>query len=195
MKTGIKMMVTPEQRKEVIRIAKAHGLNPDLPFETYGDFAVLYTKNDGDCLSIWSTEWLNFEEHSYEEIDADLFIRTNGTCEEWKPEPGDTIMVWTKNEATAVKREFLSMTKDGKHFICHSECGTYVSGWGNAKPAPKDWTDLVSEDNPAICWVWDREEDEGKCVSVIKRHGPPYVSVMGVKWQNAKFIMWAKDAK
>ena len=97
-------------------------------------------------------------------------------------------MVWNLNEKDAIKREFVSMSKDG----------TYIANWYNAKPAPKGWTDLVSEDNTAICWVWD-DDEEDKTVDLIRRVHPkgpdrfgsnPYIS-----WQNAKFIMWAKDAE
>jgi hypothetical protein len=85
MKTGIKMRVTPEQREAVISIANAHGLIRLSYSGTEGDFVVLYPKNDGDGFAIWDTRYLSFENHHYEEVDPELFIRTNGTCDKEFP--------------------------------------------------------------------------------------------------------------
>lgn len=45
--------------------------------------------------------------------------------EDWKPELGEMIRVWTNfmPEKEAKKLEFVSMSKDGKTFYCHSEVG------------------------------------------------------------------------
>ena len=199
MKTGIKMRVTPDQREEVVRIAKEHGLKMGVSFNINGDFVVLYPKNDEDCFAIFDTEALDFGAHPYEEVDPELFIRTNGTCEEWKPEPGEMIMVWNVNGENAEKREFITMTKDGKGFLCHNLLGTSSGTWDNAKPAPKDWTDLVSEDNPAICWVWHHESESYMGVALIvgidTDSFKKYKDSFGAHWAKAQFIMWAKDAR
>ena len=78
-------------------------------------------------------------------------MKTNAV--EWKPKQGEEIMVWNNNEASAVKREFISMTKNGKRFICHSEDGALAVNWDNAKPVPKKWYEMVSSENPVLCWV------------------------------------------
>ena len=118
----------------------------------------------------------------------------------WKPEPGEMIMVgfpgWTDTDF--VKREYICMSKNGKHFVCHSEEGEDANGWPIAKPCPKEWYELVSEENPAICWVWDTQEETLDYVIIINdydklnRHPFRYGST---GFTGAKLIMWAKDAK
>lgn len=121
-------------------------------------------------------------------------MKTGGTCGEWRPEPGEMILLGPdENEL-----EFIAMTKNGEHYICHGYNGDTARLSSVAKPAPKDWTDLVSEDNQAICWVWGMDE-ENKMVSLIKEIRQQVVhkfaSKNGTNWTNAKFIMWAKGAK
>lgn len=77
MKTNIKMMVTPEQSKRVQEICFNNGL---------GWFA------GGKCVQLMEKKYLiigkeisftgegNFLHNNYEEVDASLFIRTNGIC-------------------------------------------------------------------------------------------------------------------
>jgi len=71
MKTNIKMRVTPEQSKKVQEIVSANG----------GSFLV-----KGLFIFVWISYCVGnmeiFKESDFEEVDADLFIRTNGTCEE-----------------------------------------------------------------------------------------------------------------
>lgn len=160
MKTRIKMRVTPEQQKEVTRIAESYGIKLLISDIIVGDFAVLYPKNDVGSIAIMDSKRLSFLSHPYEEVDADLFIRTNGTCEEWKPEMGEMIMVWENSESYVAKREFITMTKDGDGFICHNESGRGATSWPNAKPVPKEWYETVSEEKPVFCWVSDEDQNE-----------------------------------
>ena len=193
MKTNVVMRVTPEQSCKVqeIAIAQGHQWMEGGANISHTCSQFLYLRKDKIMLRS------NYKDHSYEEVDADLFIRTNGTCEEWKPEPGEMIMVWQdfEHEMSARKRQFITMTKDGKRFICHTLDGNDAMTWPNAKPAQNRWTDLVSENNPAICWVWDNHETKGNRVAVIVGRGAYYKSSFGADWNNAQFIMWAKDAK
>lgn len=83
MKTNIKMKVTLEQSIKVQEICFANGIiwthkvkqltNLHLPYLYICDIKGIYATLDIEC----------FNGHKeYEEMDADLFIRTNGTCEE-----------------------------------------------------------------------------------------------------------------
>ena len=83
MKTNIKMRVTPEQSRKVQEICFENGIiwthkviqltNLHLPFLYICKKEGIYATSDIEC----------YNSHiEYQEIDADLFIRTNGTCEE-----------------------------------------------------------------------------------------------------------------
>lgn len=167
MKTHIVMKVTPEQSRKVQEIAITKGAS------WYGDKYVKYIEMQQLFIGIdknlsANSCWVDYQATSYEQVDPELFIRTDGTCEEWKPEPGEEIMVWYNNETKAVKREFISMTKDDKKFICHDYYGHGSVDWLNAKPAPKEWYETISEDNPVLCWVSDKDpnaKDSAKWVT------------------------------
>ena len=84
MKTNIKLRVTPEQSEAVQKICFANGIN-----WSAGENKILYTF--AEYLFIEPTRiWFrgitdhdsDIETVGYTEVDADLFIRTNGTCEE-----------------------------------------------------------------------------------------------------------------
>lgn len=73
MKTNIKMRVTPEQLEKICKIVGEGWL--------YFKSAIyMYIFNDGSVEVSYSKE--NWNKYNLREIDADLFIRTNGTCEE-----------------------------------------------------------------------------------------------------------------
>ena len=83
MKTNIKLRVTPEQSKAVQKICFANGIfwkqthfNKDT-----SDVGYLFI-NQFDLTKCPLTADSYFKAHSYSEVDADLFIRTKGTCEE-----------------------------------------------------------------------------------------------------------------
>jgi len=79
MKTRIKMRVTPEQSKKVQEIIFSNG-------GRWVSTGKGITDTEKEYLSLWGDldlTWCdNLEESEFEEVDADLFIRTNGTCEE-----------------------------------------------------------------------------------------------------------------
>lgn len=84
MKTNIKLRVTPEQSEAVQKICFANGV-----FFMGAKDKISYTSAEYlfiDHDRIW---YRDYAEHNigaqtlrYTEVDADLFIRTNGTCEE-----------------------------------------------------------------------------------------------------------------
>ena len=86
MKTNIKLRVTPEQSEAVQKICFANNtqwLTDDTNIPKYLDEATyLFIESD----RIWYRGITNHNKGSetvgYTEVDADLFIRTNGTCEE-----------------------------------------------------------------------------------------------------------------
>jgi hypothetical protein len=75
MRTKIKFMTNDEQFRQVMKILKV-GFKEQCTYENH-----CFIINDK---GIVSTGWAGstFQECEYEEIDADLFIRTNGSCEE-----------------------------------------------------------------------------------------------------------------
>ena len=84
MKTNIKLRVTPEQSEAVQKICFANGAEW-LTFNStvsFTDKEYLFI----DSNIIWyrgiTDHNIGFATEGYTEVDADLFIRTNGTCEE-----------------------------------------------------------------------------------------------------------------
>lgn len=84
MKTNIKLRVTPEQSKAVQKICFANGIDWNA-----GENKISYTIEEYLFIKptrIWfrgiTDHDSGIETVGYTEVDADLFIRTNGTCEE-----------------------------------------------------------------------------------------------------------------
>ena len=76
MKTNIKIRVTPEQSKKVQEICFENGIEWINAGRRYiGNIIILYI---GKVLMFSGVEF----PEAFKEIDADLFIRTNGNCEE-----------------------------------------------------------------------------------------------------------------
>ena len=84
MKTNIKLEVTPEQSEAVQKICFANGIKWLISNDivSFTDKEYLFIESD----RIWCRDFTNHnigsETKGYTEVDADLFIRTNGTCEE-----------------------------------------------------------------------------------------------------------------
>ena len=84
MKTNIKLRVTPEQSEAVQKICFANGIKWKQTNFNRSTTGVRYIFiNQFDLTKCPLTSASYFEAHSYSEVDADLFIRTNGTCEEF----------------------------------------------------------------------------------------------------------------
>lgn len=81
MKTNIKMRVTPEQSKRVQEICFDNNIEWSISKKNISDI-----RHNNLFISNSSITYGNsnghFKAHEFIEIDADLFIRTNGTCEE-----------------------------------------------------------------------------------------------------------------
>lgn len=84
MKTNIKLKVTPEQSEAVQKICFSNGI-----YWCLKENEISYTEAEYlfiEPTRIWFREIANHNKGSetlgYTEVDADLFIRTNGTCEE-----------------------------------------------------------------------------------------------------------------
>ena len=79
-KTNIKMRVTPEQSKRVQEICFENGIYwaGENKVRVYSNF--LYIRGHITHDSLNNSTY--FKDAKEEEIDADLFIKTNGTCEE-----------------------------------------------------------------------------------------------------------------
>lgn len=84
MKTNIKLKVTPEQSEAVQKICFANGIQWLISNDivSFTDVEYLFI----EPTRIWcrgsSNHNKGIETAGYTEVDADLFIRTNGTCEE-----------------------------------------------------------------------------------------------------------------
>ena len=81
MKTNIKLRVTPEQSKAVQKICFNNKIYWAATGSNFEEDNVRYIFIDIDVMTL-TYESTFFHKHKFEEIDADLFIRTNGTCEE-----------------------------------------------------------------------------------------------------------------
>jgi hypothetical protein len=87
MKKEIKLRVTPEQSRRIQEICFTY----DIGWLFVGDsYEVRYC--DASCLYIsekslsFCDTYANFDALPYQEVSADLFIRTNGTCQEYSQE-------------------------------------------------------------------------------------------------------------
>lgn len=81
MKTNIKLRVTPEQSKAVQKICFNNKIYWAATGSNFEEDNVRYIFIDIDAMTL-AYESTFFHKHKFEEIDADLFIRTNGTCVE-----------------------------------------------------------------------------------------------------------------
>ena len=85
MKTGIKLRVTPEQSEAVQKICFANGiqwLNDNINIPKRLEATYLFIKHNRIWCRGITDHTKGIETEGYTEVDADLFIRTNGTCEE-----------------------------------------------------------------------------------------------------------------
>lgn len=80
MKTNIRMRVTPEQSRKVQEICFDNGIAWQNLKNNIGHVNKSLLLID-DIITFTLNEEI-FRKHAYQQIDADLFIRTNGTCEE-----------------------------------------------------------------------------------------------------------------
>ena len=106
MKTNIKMIVTLEQSIKVQEICFENGIiwthkakqltNLHLPYLYICKIEGIYATSDIEC----------YDSHlEYQEIDADLFIRTNGTCEEISDEGLSKIKAASEGKSTEYLQE------------------------------------------------------------------------------------------
>lgn len=84
MKTNIKLRVTPEQSEAVQKICFANGIKwtADTAKISYTAAEYLFIEPTRIWYRDYSDHNIGSETLGYTEVDADLFIRTNGTCEE-----------------------------------------------------------------------------------------------------------------
>lgn len=109
MKTNIKLRVTPEQSKAVQKICFNNKIYWTITGSNFKEDNVRYIFIYIDVMTL-TDESTFFHKHKLEEIDADLFIRTNGTCVE--PEEETTI------EATIEECQFEKYGFEKPDFEC-----------------------------------------------------------------------------
>ena len=101
MKTNIKLRVTPEQSKAVQKICFNNKIYWTITGSNFKEDNVRYIFIYIDVMTL-TDESTFFHKHKLEEIDADLFIRTNGTC----VEPEETTIEATIEECQFEKYGF-----------------------------------------------------------------------------------------
>ncbi len=101
MKTNIKLRVTPEQSKAVQKICFNNKIYWAITGSDFKEDNVRYIFIYIDVMTL-TDESTFFHKHKLEEIDADLFIRTNGTC----VEPEETTIEATIEECQFEKYGF-----------------------------------------------------------------------------------------
>ena len=101
MKTNIKLRVTPEQSKAVQKICFNNKIYWSITGSNFKEDNVRYIFIYIDVMTL-TDESTFFHKHKLEEIDADLFIRTNGTC----VEPEETTIEATIEECQFEKYGF-----------------------------------------------------------------------------------------
>lgn len=125
-KTNIKMRVTPEQSKKVIKICRFHNkqLNDYLYKLDFCHFLYIFDNRIGYDYLANEDNYVNFFSH-FEEVDADLFIRTNGTCTEEKQEDYKNAHYKTQKIDT-VARCKANITLEQQKAICIFSIDKYI---------------------------------------------------------------------
>ena len=134
MRTNIKMRVTPEQSKKVQEIVVANGGRWMDDYRRPEYIGLRITKQK--CLhEITNDSWEFW--NSTEEVDADLFIRTNGTCEK---EP-----ISNCPECGSGDVEYCQISK---RFYCN-ECKYWQAiNYGTKADAIRKWNKLSQKEEP-----------------------------------------------
>ena len=146
-KTGIKLQVTSEQSKQVQEICFANGIGwKNMRTQvSYLEQKYLYIVNPritfGDSLNF-------FKGHSLEEISAELFIRTNGTCVEETPK--QELKQNTNKEETMEKSEVKSYADVKEYLIAK---GLYE------RVLEIDW-ETYEEDTFSGLFTWSETEEK-----------------------------------
>ena len=144
MKTNIKLRVTPEQSEAVQKICFANGINWDGTGKFYHlskPFIYIYELSIR-CDDKESSRY--FRNHENKEIDADLFIRTNGTCEE----PIDIVdnMLNSKSKDDMFKQYGFEVPDF--NCIILTKVGSWLIGYtqkGSMAPIPAMWFEHTGE--------------------------------------------------
>ena len=144
MKTNIKLRVTPEQSKAVQKICFANGIDWDGTGKFYHlskPFIYIYELSIR-CDDKESSGY--FRNHKNKEVDADLFIRTNGTCEE----PIDIVdnLLNSKSKEDMFKQYGFEVPDF--NCIILAKVGSWLIGYtqkGSMAPVPAMWFEHTGE--------------------------------------------------
>ena len=156
-KTGIKLQVTPEESKQVQEICFANGIG-----WSGKDITVILL--DKEYLMIrdgitWDDK-KRFCELNLEEISAELFIKTSGTCVEETPK--QELKQNINKEETMEKNEVKSYT-DVKEYLIAKGLYERVLGLieGTYQPNPKAFSDLFQwSKTPEGVKYWDNLDND-----------------------------------
>jgi len=149
MKTNIKMRVTPEQSKKVQEIVFANNDEYE-----HIDYQIEFIWIEPDLTVLYSYNELFYMKERSEEVDADLFIRTNGTCEE---EPH----IENCPECGSGDVEYCQISK---RFYCN-ECKYWQPiNYGTKADAIRKWNELSQKEEPHAELKRKYEECEYICI-------------------------------
>ena len=145
-KTGIKLQVTPEESKQVQEICFANGIfwSTMRAQVSYLEQKYLYIC---DNYVTFGESFNFFKEHSGEEVSANLFIKTKGTCVEETPE--EELNNNTNKEETMEENEVESYADVKEYLIAK---GLYERVLGI------DW-DYADEGVFSGVFAWDKTEE------------------------------------
>jgi len=155
MKTNIKMQVNPEQSRKVQEIVFANGGMWSGTSKTvrYTEAPFLYLK-EGSNLTYGETK-KEYQESPEEAVNVDLFIRTNGTCEE----------AASANKTENYLTQFKGYVYEMKDFTLFQACDHYFEGTDTEQQltvkVEKDG--FVCFKTEAIGWSLDFDEIDSFC--------------------------------
>ena len=165
-KRNIKIVVTPEESKQVQEICFANGIG-----WSGKDFRLILL--DKEYLMIrdgitWDDK-KRFCELNLEEISAELFIRTNGTCIEETPE--QKLKQNNSKEETMEKNEVKSYADVKEYLIAKGLYERVLEiDWDYVEVKPKRFIDLFSWDNVEEGFdFWDNLDDELRALDICDR--------------------------
>lgn len=186
-KTNIKMRVTPEQSRKVQEICFSNGIywageNKD-KVRIYSNY--LYIR--GLITHDTSNNFIYFNDAKEEEIDADLFIKTNGTCEEtylakYTSQPKDLESALKKIENLHIalnkkvdknKNQALEITKllkDKEEYkqLQYDYESLRLQSNKKIKDVQNDFKNILDDLNKTIDLLEDRIKEKGTIISYLE---------------------------
>ena len=173
-KRNIKIVVTPDESKQVQEICFANGIGWKIGiFEVQHLHSKYLFINKAYLTSSMIIQYCDTEElfkvKRNEEVDATLFIRTNGTCVE---ETLEQELKQNINKEETMEKNEVESYADVKEYLIANGLYERVLGidWGYVEVKPKRFIDLFSWDNVEEGFdFWDNLDDELRALDICDR--------------------------